>query len=420
MKRRDDREPWSRLVLLLGLAGFVVMADNWVVSPILPAIAEGLGTPVTRAGILIAAYMLPFGLFQLFFGPVADRIGKLQTVLLTMAAFAVVTTTGGFMGSLTGLTMVRALTGVFAAATMPVSLALIGDTVPMSQRQKAIGTFMGIAFLGQGISMGLGGVIAFSFSWRGVFIIYGALAAIVTVALFTGTRAHQGYRSPRGSMLEPYRRLLGRWDSLRVYLVALAEGILILGLFSYLGALLASRHGLGSLGVGLVMTLFGAAAVIAGRLSGRAADWIGRKNLIGIALLLGGLSALALAEVHELAVAAVGIFGLGAAFMFTHSSILTIATEFASHHRGVAMSLVAFVFMGGGSLGTTLAGRVIAAGGFGAYLVVWGAGLVVLAGLTRVLLDGSVRADCSSATREGDRLERAPTPAQATSKRVVL
>ncbi|GAB4254776.1 MAG: MFS transporter [Thermoleophilia bacterium] len=420
MKRTDHREPWSRLVLLLGLAGLVVMADNWVVSPILPAIAEGLGTPVTGAGILIAAYMLPFGLFQLFFGPLADRIGKLETILLTLAAFAVVTATGGFMGSLTGLTTVRALTGVFAAATMPVSLALIGDTVPMSRRQKAIGTFMGIAFLGQGISMALGGVIAFSFSWRGVFIIYGVLAAVVTVVLFAGTRTHKGYRSPRGSLLEPYRRLLGHWDSLRVYLIAVAEGILILGLFSYLGALLSSRHGLGSLGVGLVMTFFGAAAVLAGRLSGRTADWIGRKNLIGLALLLGGLSALALAEVHELAVAAVAIFGLGAAFMFAHSSILTIATEFAAHHRGVAMSLVAFAFMGGGSLGTTLAGRVIAADGFGTYLGVWGAGLVVLAGLARVLLAGGVRADRSSAAREGDRPEQAPTPAQVTSERVVL
>jgi predicted MFS family arabinose efflux permease len=32
----------NRLILILGLAGFVVMADNWVVSPILPAIAKSL------------------------------------------------------------------------------------------------------------------------------------------------------------------------------------------------------------------------------------------------------------------------------------------------------------------------------------------------------------------------------------------
>ncbi len=66
----------NRLILILGLAGFVVMADNWVVSPILPAIAKSLQVSPVRAGLLISAYMIPFGLFQLVFGPLADRYGK--------------------------------------------------------------------------------------------------------------------------------------------------------------------------------------------------------------------------------------------------------------------------------------------------------------------------------------------------------
>ena len=63
----------NKIVILLGLFGFIVMADNWVVSPILPAISESLGIQVESAGILISVYMIPFGIFQLFFGPLADR-----------------------------------------------------------------------------------------------------------------------------------------------------------------------------------------------------------------------------------------------------------------------------------------------------------------------------------------------------------
>ena len=66
----------SRLILILGLAGFVVMADNWVVSPILPAIASSIEVSPVKAGLIISAYMIPFGLFQLVFGPLADRYGK--------------------------------------------------------------------------------------------------------------------------------------------------------------------------------------------------------------------------------------------------------------------------------------------------------------------------------------------------------
>lgn len=387
MGGRQGKESWSALVLVLGLAGLVVMADNWVVSPLLPSIAGALDAPVERTGVLIAAYMLPFGLFQLLFGPVADRFGKFRTIAFTLAVFSVVTAIGGFMTSLTGLVAVRAVTGIFAASTMPVSLALIGDVVPIQQRQRAIGTFMGIAFLGQGLSMAVGGTIAAVFSWRGVFFVYGLLGALVVAILLTkGRRFAVRPTAAPGPLFAPYRALLGRWTSLRVYLIALGEGMLILGLFSYLGALLHERHGLGPLGVGLSLTAFGLASVIFGRVSGRLATRVGRANLIGLALLLGGVSALVLFLASSLALAIVVIFALGASFMLAHSSVLTIATELAAQHRGVAMSLVAFAFMGGGSVGTMLAGRVIAARSFEAYLVVWGLGLVVLAGVSSLIL----------------------------------
>ena len=79
----------QKIVILLGLLGFIVMADNWVVSPILPAIAETLGIPVQNAGLLITAYMIPFGLFQLIFGPLADRFGKKQILTFSIVFFTI-------------------------------------------------------------------------------------------------------------------------------------------------------------------------------------------------------------------------------------------------------------------------------------------------------------------------------------------
>ena len=387
LRRKDAAVPmqpprtgdYGRLITMLGLAGLIVMADNWVVSPILPTIAQNLGTDVTKAGMLIAAYMLPFGLFQLVFGPLADRFGKFRTIYVTLAVFAAVTATGGLMRSLAGLVVVRAATGVFAASTIPVSLALIGDMVPLQQRQQAIGTFMGIAFLGQGISMALGGTIAFALGWRWVFFLYGAIAVGIVAVLVAGSRGVEAPQLSRGPVWAPYRLLLGRWRSVRVYLIVLMEGTLILGLFSFLGALLTKRNDLRVLGVGFSMTAFGVAAVVFGRVSGRLAGRLGRTNLIAGALLLGAASALLLYWVDYLPLEVLAIFGLGAAFMSAHSSLLTLATEFAANHRGVAMSLVAFAFMGGGALGTTIAGSVIRSSGYGMFLLAWSIGLAVLA-----------------------------------------
>ncbi len=377
MKTRAEAAP---LILSLGLAGFVVMADNWVVSPIVPSIARDVGASPVRTAVLITAYMLPFALFQLLYGPLADRYGKLRVMRLTLIGFTIAAAITALGAGLTDLTIYRALTGAFAAATMPVSLALIGDTVRMEERQGAIGSFMGISFLGQGLSMGIGGAIAFLLSWRGVFLAYASLSAIVTALLIVRSRGLAVSGNPRSEIIAPYRNLLTQGRSLRTYLVVLVEGILIMGSFSYLGAYLSHRFGLDNLAIGATMTAFGLAAIIAGRKSGGIAGRIGRRQTLVIGLLLAALGdgvIFVLGGTFVAVVLAIALLGTG--FMFAHSTLLTLATEFAAKARGTAMSLVAFCMMGGGAIGTGIGGRLVEANSFESFYGLWAALLLGLA-----------------------------------------
>jgi predicted MFS family arabinose efflux permease len=372
---------FKRLIVVLGLAGFVVMADNWVISPLLPAIAHTLGVAPARAGLLIAAYMLPFGLFQLLYGPLADRFGKLRVVGISLIFFTVATGLCAAGVGLTDLTAYRALTGLFAGATMPVSLALIGDLVPMKQRQQAIASLMGIAFLGQATSMTIGGTIAAVTSWRGVFIAYAAVAALITVVLLVSTRSFAGelLGDPKSEFVRPYARLLGHGPSLRTYLVVFFEGVLVLGSFSYLGAYAAHSLGLGTFRIGLLMTIFGVGVIAASRASARVAERIGRHRLAAVGLASAAVADLLVAiGPAQVTLAAVSLLLLGLGFMFTHSSLLTTATQFAERARGAAMSLVAFAFMVGGALGTALGGRLIEATSYREFYFVGGVALVAL------------------------------------------
>lgn len=386
------------LIMVLGLAGFTVMADNWVVSPILPAIARGFGSPVTAAGAAITAYMLPFGVFQLAFGPLADRYGKRQVITLSIVFFTVATALCAVAGSLTGLIVFRALTGVFAASVMPVSLALIGDLVPLAERQTAIGTFMGISFLGQGLSMAIGGSIAYFLSWRGVFGAYSVLAVVSAVLLLTLGARIPSVKNPDSEFLAPYGRLLGRRSSLAIYAAVLAEGILIVGSFSYLGAYIEATYGFNYLTIGLIMTAFGAAAVAAGRASGRLAKRYGQR-----VVLLSGLTAAALSDLllvaagDALPALMIAVAGLGLGFMLAHSTFLTVATEFAAKARGAAMSLVAFCFMGGGGVGTAIGGKLIKAIGYDGFFLRYGLLLLALAVAAAFLVLGGQ----SKAAEEG-------------------
>lgn len=373
----------NKLIMILGLAGFIVVADNWVISPILPAIAGDLHQEVTKVGLLITSYMLPFGLFQLIFGPLADRYGKKQVISVAMLLFTFSTALCAVAYGFTSLTVYRALTGVFAASVIPVSLALIADTVQLPERQVAIGTFMGISFLGQGLSMAIGGTTAYFLSWRWVFGLYSVLAAISTAFLLIAGRQYQSVKNPGSSFLKPYGHLLKSSVSLRLYLVVLLEGILIIGSFSYLGAYISKMYHYNYFYIGLIMTAFGIAAVIGGRTSGKLAVRCGQKKLVVSGLILASAADILLyfqGDKLEFLILAISVIGFG--FMLAHSTLLTIATEFAAQSRGAAMSLIAFCFMGGGGIGTAMGGKVIDVFAFNLFYLYYGLTLLALAVLT--------------------------------------
>ncbi len=122
--------------------------------------------------------------------------------------------------------------------------------------------------------MGIGGAIAYFFDWRGVFLVYAAVAAVIAVALWRGLRSAARdleTRDPHAPIIKPYMSLLGHGPSLRTYSIILFEGAFLLGSFSYLGAILAQRFSLSFLAIGGVMTAFGVGAVIAGRASAKVA-----------------------------------------------------------------------------------------------------------------------------------------------------
>jgi predicted MFS family arabinose efflux permease len=377
----------STLILLLGLAGFMVMADNWVVSPILPAIAASLGINIPTAGLLITAYMIPFGIFQIIFGPLADRYGKKQVITLSMVLFTVATGLCAFGSGLASVAIFRALTGVFAASVMPISFALIGDSFPMQERQQALGTFIGISFLGQGLSMAMGGTISYFFDWHGVFLVYAVLSLVPTVLLLKNYRMIPSQKNPDSSIIKPYLELLSNPASLFTYLAIVLEGTFIIGSFSYGGSYLSRIHHYNSLQIGLLMTGFGIMSVIGGRVSGKLANRIRALKVLWIGLLLAAAGDLVIYfQGANIGVFIVGIATLGLGFIFAHSTLVTRATGFAQKSRGTAMSLVACCFMGSGGVGTAIGGKLIAGHGIASVFGIYGSGLVVALMVVLLLL----------------------------------
>ena len=162
-------------------------------------------------------------------------------------------------------------------------------------------------------------------------------------------------------------------SNLTVYLVILVEGMLIIGSFSYLGAYTEYLFHFNYFAIGMTLTAFGAGAVVTGRMVGKIVPQIGRANTLTLGLVAAMLADGLLFGAGDhpiILVVSVALLGIG--FMLAHSTLLTMATEFAKMARGTAMSLVAFCFMGGGGIGTAIGGKVIASLGYSSFYAIFG------------------------------------------------
>ena len=89
-----------RLLLALGVSTFMVGLDGRIVSPLLPSIARDFHTTLAVASYSVSFYLLPYGLFQLGYGPLADRFGKVRVAAYAMLAFSAGTAACGAFASL--------------------------------------------------------------------------------------------------------------------------------------------------------------------------------------------------------------------------------------------------------------------------------------------------------------------------------
>lgn len=338
-----------RLLPVLTLMIFVVMADGRVMTATLPDIAADLGTTVAFAGIALTVYLLAYGTFQLAYGPLSDRVGAIRVMSVAAIVLAAVLAVTAFVPNLGALIGLRFLAGAVAAAFFPLALATVGTLVPYADRQPVIATLLAAVALGQILGAAIGGIVADLLSWRAMFVIDAALAAVLIVPLWLRRGAVAG-TAPTGSPFAGHRRLLRDRRAWMVYGFVMLEGAAIIGGTGYLGALLHNEYGLSLVIVGLILTLDGAAIFVTSRLMKRIAARASENALIavGAAFMAAGFLLILLVGRWQAVIPAVIALGVG--FALCHTTLQTRATSLDPRAPGTAISLFAFsLFVGSAS-----------------------------------------------------------------------
>jgi predicted MFS family arabinose efflux permease len=365
----------------LAAAAFVSGANLRLFDALLPTVAEEFAVPVTTASVVVTAFTLAYGLFQIVHGPLGDRVGKLRTVGGAVLIAAAASLGCAFAPSLHALTWLRFATGVGAAAIVPLSLAWIGDNTTYEKRQATLGRFLGFVLLGQILGPAFGGALAQFVSWREVFYVLAAVFLGVGIVLFAEDRKARRAAGPapaQTGVLRAYADVLSdRWVR-TIMLTVFLEGGLFYGAFAYGGAYLKERFELSYLIIGALLAGFGLGGVAYSLLVRRLLARLGEKGFVlgGGLILFACFLALALLPGWAATVPIFIVSGFG--FYMFHNTLQTRATEMAPQARGTAIAVFAFSLFMGQASGVAAYGTLINAIGYQWSFMLAGAGLLAL------------------------------------------
>lgn len=372
----------KQTLFLLSAASFIVVAVMTVMTPLLPLIADEFARSIGNVGLVVSAFAVPYGAFQIVFGPLGDRYGKLRTVALALGASTVFTLACGLVGSLEGLVVMRFLTGLAMAGTVPLAMAFIADEVPFAERQPVMGRYINGLVLGQIAGGSLGGIAAEYFAWRHIFFVFAGMSALISACLWwqagRSTAPLRAHRQHPAAVLRVYRELLAERHSRDMIITGTLEGMLIFGVLAYFGAFLRQRHGLDYVVIGLLLGMYGAGGIIYSAAVYRIVALLGERGMVIAGTLLLGVCYLLICVVPKWW-ALVPIFTLaGFGFYMFHNTMQTRASELSSEARGTAIALWVFMLFAGQGLGVVVFGAVIDRAGYAAAFVSAGCGIVAL------------------------------------------
>jgi predicted MFS family arabinose efflux permease len=370
----------ARILTTAWLAVFGTGLSFRAVDPIIPQIAADLNESVASVALLATAFALPYALMQPLLGAAADVLGKTRMmfaclVLVTLATFA-----GAWAPNLSTLMATRIVAGIVAGGMFPISLALIGDVVPVAQRQVAISRLLAGAMLGNLLGASSAGIVADLVHWRSVFVVNGTCAAIALVAAFIGFGG-PGRKPPRTLDLRAvpatYRKIFVNPLAKFCFGAVMLEGLFLFGFFPYVAPLLFAAGERRATISGIIIGSFGVGGIVYSLVIAYLLPQLGQRQLMftGGSLMGLGLIAMAFGPPWQAQIAVFFMFGLS--FYLLHGVIQIVVTELVPSARSSAAAIHSTFFFLGQSIGPIYYRAAFAEAGQIAPLII--GGLVLIA-----------------------------------------
>ena len=262
------------------------------------------GFDAATAGLLGTMTLVTAAAGGLVFGVIADRIGRVRSLNITIAIYSICSLGAATSQSVVQLAVWRTLLGIGMGGEWASGAVLLAETVPAHLRNKATSLMQSMWAIGAILAAGLAGLVLDVLplgenAWRWLFAIGGA-PALLTLWVRRGVQEPEIWRQNRAAGRQetrPYRMLFGpdlwKRTTLAIILASLLQ-FAHWGFFFWLPNLLASPIDRGGAGMTVVRSTaylipLQVGAFIGYLAFGPLADRFGRRRIFALSLTLTAL-----------------------------------------------------------------------------------------------------------------------------------
>jgi len=171
----------QHLIVMLVAMGCLAALSTDIYLPAMPAIADALATDMAMVQITLALFFATFALGQLVYGPLSDKFGRRNVLLIGVGIFGFAALLCAQAGSVETLMMGRFLLGLGACSGAVSSFAICRDVYDKTELTKTIAIVSATIGIAPLVAPSIGALLNEIYGWQSIFYFLAIYAAILFV-----------------------------------------------------------------------------------------------------------------------------------------------------------------------------------------------------------------------------------------------
>jgi YNFM family putative membrane transporter len=362
-------------ILLLTVAGFCTL---YAPQPLLPVLARAFAVDAGAASLLITVTMLPLALAPLLYGYGLEAVPARGMLITAALVLALCQTAMAFVEHWHALLLLRVAVGLALPALFAALMTYVAESADARSVRQALAWYVAATIAGGFSGRALSGLAASVWDWRIALGMWGPV--LLGMALWTrhlprGGRSGFGRVTPR-----VFVTLLEQPGLVQGYLAILAVFFVFAAVLNTLPFRLAHLHpAAGTSGIGFAYLGYLSGLVVALNAAGLRRRFGSEGRLYLFGMLLYGLG-LALFSLRAFAGIYLAMFAFCGGMFLIHTRLSGHVNQLARAGKGVVNGVYIAAYYLGGALGSWLPNELYRRAGWGPFLLVVAA-MLLLAGL---------------------------------------